>query len=42
MSSNTTSHVAVWAQLEGLKGEGLTAWRMNSVDNRASIKGPQS
>ena len=25
MTSNTTSHVAVWAQLEGLKGDELTA-----------------
>ena len=37
MSSNTTSHVAVWSQLEGLSGNDLTAWRMNPVDNRASI-----
>ena len=37
MSSNTTSHVAVWSQLEGLKGDDLTSWRMNPVDNRASI-----
>ena len=38
MTSNTTSHVAVWAQLEGLKGDELTAWRMNAVENRATVK----
>ena len=38
MTSNTTSHVAVWAQLEGLKGDELTAWRMNGVENRATVK----
>jgi len=38
MTSNTTSHVAVWEQLKGLKGEDLTAWRMNPVENRATVK----
>jgi len=38
MTSNTTSHVAVWAQLAGLKGEELTAWRMNTPDDRATIQ----
>ena len=38
MTSNTTAHVAVWEQLKGLKGDDLTAWRMNAVENRATVK----
>jgi len=36
MTSNTTAHVAVWEQLKGLKGDDLTAWRMNAIENRAT------
>ena len=38
MTSNTTAHVAVWEQLKGLKGDDLAAWRMNPVENRATVK----
>jgi len=38
MTSNTTAHVAVWEQLKGLKGDDLTVWRMNAVENRATVK----
>ena len=31
MTSNATAHVAVWAQLAGLRGDDLTAWRMLSL-----------
>ena len=38
MTSNTTSHVAVWQQLAGLKGESLDKWRMESPDSRATVQ----
>lgn len=36
MTSNTTSHVAVWQVLDGLRGQDLTDWRMRVVKNEAS------